>query len=139
MLMKNQLSWDRFFLGIAAKSAELSYEDKTKVGCIIVRDGNILSFSYNGTPGGTSNIMRDSAGETLDIVLHAETNAIGKLAKSNESTERATLYSTRAPCLDCAKTIYQSGIQRVVYSTDHSTDRGLLFLRNVGIHVLKVN
>jgi len=102
-------------MGIAKKVSELSYEGKVKVGCVIVRDGNILSFSYNGTAIGTDNTMRDSEGKTLPEVLHAETNAIGKIARSHESSRDATLYSTLSPCMECAKTIYQSGIKRVVF------------------------
>ena len=113
--MKNQLSWDRFYMGIAEKAAELSYEDERKVGCVIVKDGNILSFSYNGTPPGTSNIMRDADGRTLPLVLHAETNAIAKVAQSHESTKGATVYTTYSPCMECAKAIYQAGIERVVF------------------------
>lgn len=135
--MKCQKTWDKFFMDVAKRAAEESYDEKTKVGCVIVKDRNILSFSYNGTPSGYPNIMRDENGDTLDLVLHAETNAIGKIARSNESSEGATLYSTLSPCITCAKAIYQAGIGRVVYETDYSSNRGVEFLRDHGIPTMK--
>lgn len=137
--MKDQRSWDLFFMDIAWRAASESYEEKTQVGSVIVRDGNILSFSYNGTPQGQSNVMRDADGETLSCVLHAETNAIAKIARSNETTEGATLYATREPCLECAKAIYQAGIVRVVYNTRHSSNSGTLFLNSVEIPVFRID
>lgn len=126
--MKSQLSWDRFFMGVAVLSADLSYDPKTKVGAVITRDGNILSFSYNGTPSGTNNNTRDGNMETLPEVLHAETNALGKMMRAGISTAGCTLYSTREPCIHCAKLIYQAGIRRVVFHERHSNPEGTYFL-----------
>lgn len=122
-------------MGVAEKSAELSYDPKTKVGCVVVKDGNILSFSYNGTPSGASNEMRSHDMETLPDVLHAETNALGKLLKAGISSGGATVYTTREPCLNCAKMMYQSGINRVVFKDRHSSADGVYFLFDRGIIV----
>jgi len=137
--MRSQIFWDRFFMDIAEKVSDLSYDPKTKVGCVVVRDRNILSFSYNGTPSGLSNNMRTAGGEPVDEVLHAETNALAKIARSYDSTTNTTVYTTRAPCLSCAKAIYQAGSVRVVYRDDHSCDKGLNFLQQLYIPTTKVN
>jgi len=137
--MKCQLSWDRIYMGIAEKFGELSYDPFTKVGCVVVRDGNILSFSYNGTPAGQSNDMRDARGESLNIVLHAESNALLKMASTGIPTASATVYTTRMPCLSCAKIIYQANIARVAYKTNHSCEDGALFLERAGIPLEKIS
>jgi len=126
-------------MDIAEKFGELSYDPFTKVGCVIVRDGNILSFSYNGTPTGHSNDMRDSQGETLPIVLHAESNALLKMASIGIPTAGATVYTTRMPCLGCAKIIYQANISRVVYKTNHSCEDGAMFLERADIPLEKIS
>ena len=125
-------------MGIARLAGDLSYDPKTKVGCVIVKDGNILSFSYNGTPSGASNNMRAPDMESLSEVLHAETNALGKLLKSGVSSAGATVYTTREPCLNCAKMIYQAGVHRVVFKDRHSNADGTYFLFDRGILVEKV-
>ena len=136
--MKTQQSWDRFFMDIAMKTADLSYDPKTKVGAVIVRDGNILSFSYNGTPSGTDNRTRDGNMETRPEVLHAETNALGKMMRAGISTAGCTLYSTREPCIHCAKLIYQAGIRRVVFHDRHSNPEGTYFLFDQDIRVERI-
>jgi dCMP deaminase len=137
--MKSQLSWDRFYLDIAEKCAQLSYDPKTKVGCVIVKNGNIISFSYNGTPTQTSNATRDSGMETLPGVIHAEMGAIGKLVRHGGDVFMSHLYCTRCPCIDCAKLIYSVGVHRVVYRDEHSCSDGKTFLRSVGIQCMKID
>jgi dCMP deaminase len=137
--MKNQISWDRIFMRAADVFAEISYDPFTKVGCIVVRDDNILSFSYNGTPSGQSNTMRDTKGDSLPIVLHAESNALLKMAGKGIATAGSTVYTTRCPCLGCAKIIYQANVERVVFRQYHSSDEGISFLEKVGIPVEKLS
>ena len=135
--MKTQQDWDRFFMSIAELSAGMSYDHKTRVGAVITRSDNILSFSYNGTAPGTDNTMRDLYGKTLDKVLHAETNALGKIMRSHESSKGSTIYTTLSPCINCAKAIYQAGITRVVYKELHSMEP-IDFLYEVGIQVERI-
>ena len=125
-------------MDVAELSADLSHDPKTRVGCVIVKDGNILSFSYNGTPSGSSNIMRDIHMESLPEVLHAETNALGKMMRAGISTAGCTLYSTREPCIHCAKLIYQAGIRRVVFHDRHSSPEGTYFLFDREIRVERI-
>lgn len=127
--------FDITHLEVARVYSTLSTAQRAKVGCIIVKDNRIISIGYNGTPSGWSNICEDENNETKPEVLHAETNAIAKLARSNESGESATLYCTHSPCLSCGKLIYQSGIQRVVYETDYAGREGTDFLLKAGIVV----
>ena len=124
--------------------AELSTARRLKVGALVVKDDRIISIGYNGMPAGWDNNceyiaeQHDDGGQILKTkpeVLHAETNAIAKLARSSESGLDATLFVTHSPCLDCAKIIYQSGIKHVYYATDYRDDSGITFLRNSGIQV----
>ena len=108
--MKTQLDWDNFFLQFAWQCARESYDPKRKVGCVIVRADEILSYSYNGTVPGWDNRMRGVDGETLPGVLHAEAHAIAKMAKYGKHAKGATLYCTLAPCNECSKLIVTSGI-----------------------------
>ena len=125
--------------------AELSSARRLKVGAIVVKEDRIISIGYNGMPAGWDNNCEDETryedgGVTLKTkpeVLHAETNAIVKLAKSNESGLDADLFVTHAPCLDCAKLIYQSGISKVYYSTSYRDDAGIAFLIKSGVEVIK--
>lgn len=136
--MRDKFFWDIFYMSMAEKVAELSQDEKTKVGCVIIKDDNVLSFSYNGTPRGSSNVMRDDTGKTLSIVLHAETNAIGKVARSHASTMGATIYTTLSPCINCAKVIHQAGITGLVYRDLHETEP-LRFLKDLGIEVRRID
>ena len=118
--------------------AENSYCVRRQVGALIVRDKMIISDGYNGTPSGFENICEDEAGKTKPYVLHAEANAITKVAKSNNSSEGATLYVTSSPCIECAKLIIQSGIKRVVYADSYHSMDGIDLLKRVGIEIVRV-
>lgn len=121
---------DQLFIDIAYRVAQMSHDADTKVGAIIVKDGNILSMGYNGMPSGMENDCKNSSGATRKEVIHAEANAICKLAKSTQSSEGATIYCTLAPCIECAKLILQSGITRVVFADDYHEDSGKMLLMN---------
>ena len=132
--------WDRAHLEVANIYANLSHAKRMKVGCVIVKDNRIISIGYNGMPSGWDNVCEDVVGlpddqtlKTKKEVLHAESNAITKVAKSTESAEGAVLYSTCAPCIDCAKLIHQAGIAKVVYGHKYKSDEGLTFLEKCGI------
>ena len=118
--------------------AENSYCVRRQVGALIVRDKMIISDVYNGTPSGFENICEDETGKTKPYVLHAEANAITKVAKSNNSSEGATLYVSSSPCIECAKLIIQSGIKRVVYADSYHSMDGIDLLKRVGIEIVKV-
>ena len=122
--------------------AELSHARRLHVGAIVVKDDRIISIGYNGMPAGWDNNCEyevDAELKTRPEVLHAETNAIAKLARSNESGLGADIFITHAPCLDCAKLIYQSGIKRVIYGTAYRDTNGIDFLKNSGVAVDQVN
>ena len=116
----------------------LSHCDRKKVGAIIVKDGMIIADGYNGTPSGFDNCCENDNGETHWYVLHAEANAILKLARSNNSAEGATLYITLSPCRDCAKLIHQSGIVRVVYCKEYKDRSGLDFLKSANVETEQI-
>ena len=116
---EKQRQLDIRYMKMARIWAENSYCVRRQVGALIVRDKMIISDGYNGTPSGFENICEDEAGKTKPYVLHAEANAITKVAKSNNSSEGATLYVTSSPCIECAKLIIQSGIRRVVYADSY--------------------
>jgi len=126
--MKTQKDWDQFYLNIAKLVAQQSYAEDHKVGAVIVKDDNIISFSYNGTPRGWNNETQNSNGQTKSMVLHAETQAIAKVSRSTLSSNGATIYSTLSPCIDCSKLIYQVGIKRLVYIDTYKCTDGLKFL-----------
>jgi len=135
------------YMKTAEVFAELSSARRLHVGAIIVKDDRIISIGYNGMPSGWDNNCEDELkwpnGDikfltTKSEVLHAETNAIAKLAKSTESGNGATLFVTHAPCLDCAKLVYQSGINSVFYRNSYRTDDGLQFLEKAGVQVEKI-
>ena len=115
--------------------AENSYCDRRKVGALIVKDRMIISDGYNGTPVGFENVCEDENGNTKAYVLHAEANAITKVAKSHNSSQGATLYITDSPCIECAKLIIQAGISRVVYSRKYRITDGLDLLERAGIEL----
>ena len=117
--------------------AQNSYCVRRKVGAILVKDRMIISDGYNGTPSGFENVCEDENGVTKPYVLHAEANAITKVAKSGNSSLGATLYVTASPCLECSKLIIQAGIKRVVYSEDYRITDGIDLLRRAGIEVVK--
>lgn len=123
---------------MAQEWAKLSYCQRKKVGALIVKDRMIISDGYNGTPSGFENECEDESGNTHWYVLHAEANAILKLAKSTQSAEGATLYLTLSPCRECSKLVLQAGIRRLVYIDDYSDRSGIAFLKNRGVEVLQI-
>ncbi len=127
---------DQRYLRMATIWSENSYCQRRKVGALIVKDKMIISDGYNGTPAGFENICEDQDGLTKDYVLHAEANAITKVAKSSNSSLGATLYVTTSPCLECAKLIIQAGIQRVVFNDRYRKTEGLDLLGRAGVSVL---
>ncbi len=132
---QKQLELDRRYLRMARIWAENSYCVRRKVGALLVKGNMIISDGYNGTPSGFPNVCESAEGVTLPYVLHAEANALTKVARSSNSSEGATLYVTAAPCLECAKLIIQSGIDRVVYSEEYRLADGLDLLKRAGIRV----
>ena len=132
---KKQLILDSRYMRMALIWAENSYCKRRKVGALIVKDKMIISDGYNGTPAGFENVCEDENNVTLPYVLHAEANAITKVAKSNNSSENSTLYVTTSPCMECAKLIIQSGIGRVVYSNRYRITDGLDLLKRAGIEI----
>lgn len=115
--------------------AENSYCQRRKVGCLVVKGNMIISDGYNGTPSGFENVCEDENNVTKPYVLHAEANAITKIARSGNSSEGATMYVTASPCIECAKLIIQSGIRRVVYSEKYRLEDGINLLKRAGIEV----
>ena len=136
--MDKQLQFDKSYLTMAGVWAENSYCQRRKVGALIVKDRMIISDGYNGTPCGFENVCEDENGITKPYVLHAEANAITKVAKSNNSSDGATLYVTAAPCVECAKLIIQSGIKRVVYRDSYRVTDGLELMERAGIEILQI-
>ena len=124
---------------MAAVWAKNSYCKRRQVGALLVKDRMIISDGYNGTPSGFENICEDENGVTKPYVLHAEANAITKVAKSGNNSKGATLYVTASPCMECAKLISQSGISRVVYRDEYRLTDGVDLLRNAGIEVEKID
>jgi len=135
MIEIKQIKYDKAYLKIAKEWAELSYCKRKKVGAIIVKDRTIISDGYNGTPSGFENCCEDEQGNTKWYVLHAEANAILKVARSTQSCKDATLYITLSPCKECSKLIYQSGITRVVYHIEYKDLSGIDFLKKAGVQV----
>lgn len=134
-MTKKQEKYDRAYLRMAAEWAKLSHCNRKQVGALIVKNKTIISDGYNGTPSGFTNACEDDQGETHWYVLHAEANAILKVAKSTQNAEGATLYITLSPCKECSKLIIQAGIKRVVYLKQYKDQSGVEFLEKFGIHV----
>ena len=132
---EKQLKYDKAYLKMALEWAKLSYCERKQVGALIVKDRMIISDGYNGTPSGFENVCELDSGATKWYVLHAEANAILKVARSNQSTVGATLYQTLSPCKDCSKLIHQSGIQRVVFINKYKDTEGVDFLVKAGVQV----
>lgn len=130
--------FDIAYLKMAQEWGKLSYCERKKVGALIVKDRMIISDGYNGTPSGFENCCEDESGKTHWYVLHAEANAILKLAASTQSAKGATLYLTLSPCKECSKLVLQSGIARVVYLQEYSDDEGIRFLKNHNIEVQQI-
>ena len=136
---EKQALLDKRYIRMAQIWAENSYCNRRKVGALIVKDKMIISDGYNGTPAGFENICEDEKGLTKPYVLHAEANAITKIACSNNSSKGATMYVTTSPCIECAKLIIQAGIKRVIYSEKYRLEDGLDLLRRANIEVVYIN
>lgn len=130
------LRYDKAYLRMAKTWGELSHCNRKQVGALIVRDGRIISDGYNGTPAGFPNCCEDEAGNTHWFVLHAEANAILKVARSTNDCSGATLYITLSPCRDCSKLVLQAGIKRVVYGNEYKDKSGVDFLKEAGVEVI---
>jgi len=135
---EKQLKLDERYLRMAMIWAENSYCTRRQVGALLVKDKMIISDGYNGTPSGFENVCEDENNKTKPYVLHAEANAITKVAKSNNSSEGATLYVSSSPCLECSKLIIQAGIKRVVFSEQYHMNDGVELLERAKIAVIKV-
>ena len=130
---------DRRYMRMARIWAENSYCKRSQVGALIVKNKMIISDGYNGTPSGFDNICEDEKGVTIPYVLHAEANAITKIARSSNSSEGSTMYVTASPCIECAKLIIQAGIKRVIYGEKYRLEDGLELLKKAGIEVTYIN
>lgn len=133
-----QLLLDKRYLRMASIWAENSYCKRRQVGALLVKDKMIISDGYNGTPVGFENVCEDENDKSKPYVLHAEANAITKVAKSNNSSDGATLYVTSSPCLECAKLIIQAGIKRVIFSDNYRLEDGINLLKRASIEVVQV-
>lgn len=133
---EKQAELDKRYIRMATIWAENSYCLRRKVGALIVKNQMIISDGYNGTPSGFENICEDEHHVTKPYVLHAEANAITKIARSNNSSDGATMYVTASPCIECSKLIIQAGIKRVVYSEPYRLEDGLELLRRAGVEVV---
>lgn len=136
---EKQFELDYRYIRMARIWSENSYCKRRKVGALVVKDKMIISDGYNGTPSGFENICEDANNLTKPYVLHAEANAITKLARSSNNSDGATLYVTAAPCLECSKLIIQSGIKRVVYGEEYRLHDGIDLLRRANIEVIYLN
>lgn len=133
-----EIKYHTTYLKMASEWTGLSCCNRKKVGALIVKNGTIISDGFNGTPKGFPNDCEDSEGKTYWYVLHAEANAILKVAKSSQSTEGATLYITYSPCKECSKLIIQAGIKEVIYAEEYRDTSGLVILREAGVSVIKL-
>ncbi len=138
MQKEKQLKFDKAYLRIANEWGKLSHCKRKQVGALIVKDRMIISDGYNGTPTGFENYCEDDEGYTKWYVLHAEANAILKVASSTQSCQGATLYITMSPCKECSKLIHQAGITRIVYEIGYKDNTGLDFLEKAGIELNQV-
>jgi len=135
---KKQFLLDQRYLKMASIWSQNSYCQRRKVGALLVKEKMIISDGYNGTPSGFENVCEDENNQTKPYVLHAEANAITKVARSNNSSEGATLYVTSSPCLECSKLIIQAGIKRVVFTESYRLDDGINLLKRAHIDVVQI-
>lgn len=138
-MTEKQHNLDLRYLRMAKIWAENSYCKRRQVGALVVKNQMIISDGYNGTPSGFDNVCEDDTNTTFPYVLHAEANAITKLARSSNNSDGSTLYVTDAPCIECAKLIIQAGIKRVVYAKEYRLTDGIELLRQAGIEVDFIN
>lgn len=134
-MKKKQLKYDKAYMRMAIEWSKLSYCERKKVGALIVKERMIISDGFNGSPTNFENCCEDEKGNTKWYVLHAEANAILKVASSTQSCDNSTLYITLSPCKECSKLIHQSGIKRVVYAYEYSDTAGLEFLKKAGVEL----
>jgi len=134
-----QERYDRAYLKMAIEWAKLSHCTRKKVGALLVRDNMIISDGYNGTPSGFANSCEDEVGDTHWYVLHAEANAIMKVAKSTNNARESTLYITLSPCKECCKLILQAGIRRLVYVNEYKDITGIDFLKSAGVDIVRIS
>lgn len=139
IMSEKQHKLDLRYLRMARIWAENSYCTRRKVGALVVKDKMIISDGYNGTPCGFENVCEDENNITYPYVLHAEANAITKLARSSNNSDGATIYITAAPCLECSKLIIQAGIKRVVYGEKYRLEDGINLLRKANVEVVYIN
>ena len=139
MPQDKQYALDRRYLRMARIWAENSYCKRRQVGALVVKDKMIISDGYNGTPSGFENICEDDSNTTKPYVLHAEANAITKLARSENNSDGATIYITASPCIECTKLIIQAGIKRGVYGEQYRLEDGIRLLEKAGIEVIYLN
>ena len=135
----DETKFDHSYIEMAGIWAKNSYCKRRQVGALIVKERMIISDGYNGTPSGFENICEDETGGTKPYLLHAEANAISKIAKSGNSSDGSTMYVTASPCLECAKLIIQAGIKRVVYKDEYRLTDGIDLLKRAGIEVVKLD
>lgn len=138
MSPKKQLKYDIAYLRMAQEWSKLSFCKRKQVGALIVKDKMIISDGYNGTPTGFENFCEDENGYTKWYVLHAEANAISKVASSTQSCNGATLYITLSPCKECSKLIHQAGIKRLVYLVEYKDNSGVAFLEKAGVSITHI-
>jgi len=138
MSNKQLTKHDIAYMKMAHEWGKLSYCKRKKVGALIVKDRRIISDGYNGTPSGFENVCEDEEGKTKWHVLHAEANAISKVAASTQNSEGANLYVTLSPCKECSKLIYQAGIKKVFYTQAYNDTTGLDFLKKAGVQVIQI-
>ena len=136
MTSEKQMKFDQRYLEMARIWAQNSYCQRRQVGALVVKNGMIISDGYNGTPSGFENVCEDDNGVTKPYVLHAEANAITKLARSSNNSDGSTSYITASPCIECAKLIIQAGIRRVVYGENYRLTDGIDLLKRAGIEVV---
>jgi dCMP deaminase len=137
-MSEKQKQFDKSYLEMAAVWSKNSYCRRRQVGALLVKNRMIISDGYNGTPAGFENVCEDETGHTKAYVLHAEANAITKVAKSGNSSEGATMYVTTAPCLECAKLIIQAGIIRLVYRDNYRITDGIDLLTRAGVEIVNL-
>lgn len=134
--MVKKITLDVTYLAMARVWSSLSNAERMKVGCLVVKNDQIISDGFNGTPTGFDNVCEDEDGSTKKEVLHAESNALSKLAKSTNSSDGATLYCTLSPCFECSKLIVQAGIKRVIFEEKYRIEDGIEFLGKAGVEIL---
>ena len=137
--MAKQKRYDTAYMKMALEWAKLSYCKRKQVGALIVKNRMIISDGYNGTPSGFDNCCEDEEGNTYWHVLHAEANAILKIASSNHDCSGGTLYLTMSPCKECSKLVHQAGIKRLVYLSKYKDNSGLEFLQTAGVELVKLD